>query len=225
MQIIPVIDLKDGEVVAAQQGQRDSYKAIKSTFCPSSSITDVVNGFLSLHPFKIIYIADLNAITHAGNNKKLIDCAIANNPEVIFWVDDGKKMQDFSASNLSNYKQVFGSENQNQCIHPYNQDSILSLDFFPNKGYTGPEQLLKNPILWPQNIIVMTLDKVGKNTGPDFEKLTFFQKKHPEKNIIAAGGIRNITDLLHLKKMGIRYALIASALHSGAINPSHLQNL
>lgn len=225
MQIIPVIDIKDGNVVAAQQGQRNSYKAIKSTLCSSSTIISIIDGLLSIHPFKIIYIADLNAITLTGDNNHLINLVIAKNPDIKFWVDNGKKIQDCSVSNLTNYKYVFGSENQDQHITHCRKDSILSLDFFPEKGYVGPKQLLNNSALWPKNIIVMTLDKVGKNTGPDVEKLTAFQKKYPEKSFIAAGGIRNISDLLHLKKMGIHYALIASALHSGSITSLHLQSL
>lgn len=225
MQIIPVIDIKDGNAVAAQQGQRNSYKAIKSALCSSSTITSVINGLLSIHPFKIIYIADLNAITNKGNNQKLVDCVITNNPGIEFWVDNGKKTQDFSVSNLTNYKLVFGSENQDQHITHCRKDSILSLDFFPEKGYVGPKQLLNNSALWPKNIIIMTLDRVGKNIGPDFEKLTYFHQKHLEKNIIAAGGIRDISDLLNLKKIGIHYALVASALHSGSITSLHLQNL
>jgi len=222
MNIIPVIDIKDGQVVIAKQGQRDTYKPIDSELCASSSIETVVNGFLSIYPFKIIYIADLNAITNTGNNDCVINNIIDKNQRIEFWVDNGKKAQDLSEYTDVNYKPIIGSEYQNitnyEAYKVCLKDTILSLDFFPDKGYTGPEELLEHTNLWPQNIIIMTLDRVGKNEGPDFERLKYFSQKHPEKNFIAAGGIRNEKDLFSLRKIGIKHALIASALHSGVIN-------
>jgi phosphoribosylformimino-5-aminoimidazole carboxamide ribotide isomerase len=222
MNIIPVIDIKDGQVVMAKQGQREIYKPINSILCTSSSIEAVVNGFLSIYPFNIIYIADLNAITNTGNNDCVINTIIDKNKQIEFWVDNGKKIQNLSESTDINYKPVIGSEYQNISNYvPFNgylKDIILSLDFFPDKGYTGPEQLLKDSSLWPQNIIIMTLDRVGENAGPDIERLKHFCQKYPEKNFIAAGGVRNVLDLLSLRKIGVKHVLIASALHSGAIN-------
>ena len=222
MKIIPVIDIKNGQVVMAKQGQRESYKPINSKLCQSSSIESVVNGFLSIHPFKTIYIADLNAITHTGNNDQLINNVIDKYKYIEFWVDNGKKIQSVADSTNINCKPVIGSEYQNitnfETYKRYLKDTILSLDFFPDKGYTGPEALLKNASLWPQNIIIMTLERVGKNAGPDIERLKHYCQKYPDKNFIAAGGVRNKTDLFSLKRIGIKHVLIASALHSGVIN-------
>ena len=222
MNIIPVIDIKDGQVVMAKQGQRETYKPINSNLCTSSSIEAVVNGFLSIHSFKIIYIADLNAITNKGNNNLLINKIIDKFKYIEFWVDNGKKIQNLVELTGINYKLVIGSEYQKitnyESYSGYLDSTILSLDFFPDKGYTGPEELLKNADLWPENIIIMTLDRVGKNEGPDIERLKYFSQKYPDKNFIAAGGVRNEQDLFSLRKIGIKHALIASALHSGVIN-------
>ncbi len=229
MKIIPVIDLKNELVVSAQQGQRDSYQPIKSTLCYSSSIQEVLNGFMSIHPFKIIYIADLNAITNTGTNKKLINNIISKNPEIEFWVDDGKKIEKLSISQYKNQKSVIGSEYQNEIDFYANkqsiQSNILSLDFFPAQGYKGPNGLIDSSKLWPQNIIIMSLEFVGKNSGPDLKRLESFRQKHPEKNFIAAGGVRNEKDLLTLKKIGINHVLVASALHSGAITAKTIKNI
>lgn len=222
MQIIPVIDLKDGRVVSAQQGQRESYQAIKSKLCSSGSIEEVINGFFSIYPFKKIYIADLNAITETGNNDHLIKKVISENKAIEFWVDNGMKIQNLSTLCESNYKLIIGSESQNltkyNATKKYLKNTILSLDFFPNQGYTGPKELFENSTVWPQDIIIMSLERVGKNLGPDTKMLKQFKHKYPEKNFIAAGGIRNEIDLLTLKEMGINMALIASALHSGVID-------
>ena len=222
MNIIPVIDIKDGQVVMAKQGQREIYTPINSNLCTSSSIESVVNGFLSIYPFKTIYIADLNAITDTGNNDCVINTIINKYQQIEFCVDNGKKIQNLSELTDINYKPVIGSEYQNITIlesyKKHLKDTILSLDFFPDKGYTGPEELLKHVSLWPQNIIIMTLDRVGKNAGPNIERLKYFCQKYPDKNFIAAGGVRDETDLISLRKIGVKHVLIASALHSGVIN-------
>jgi phosphoribosylformimino-5-aminoimidazole carboxamide ribotide isomerase len=223
MDIIPVIDLKDGVVVSAQRGQRESYQPIKSIFCSSCSIKDVLNGFLSIYPFSIIYIADLDSISNTGNNDQLINSVTSKYKEIEFWVDSGEKIQNLDTIKSRNYRQVMGTESQDEKNIPTffasnKKEFILSLDFFLNQKYVGPTELFENSNLWPQDIIIMTLERVGSNSGPDFEKLNDFCRKHPEKNFIAAGGIRNQNDLLRLKEIGISHALIASALHSGDID-------
>jgi len=229
MNIIPVIDLQDGLVVAAKQGQRKTYKPIKSKLSRSSTILDIIDGFLSIFPFKNIYIADLNAITGSDNNQDIIDTAINNYPSIEFWVDKGINPESPSAITDNKYRLILGSESQNPNF--FNQprkilnNYLLSLDFFPSKGYVGPKELLDSPDLWPADIIIMTLDRVGKNTGPDIEKLQSFCKNHPSKNFIAAGGIRHKQDLINLKKIGIHHALVASALHSGEIDREILRKL
>ncbi|MCF6203483.1 MAG: HisA/HisF-related TIM barrel protein [Methylococcaceae bacterium] len=229
MKIIPVIDIKNGLVVSAQQGKRETYQPIKSTLCFSNSLQDILKGFLSIYPFGIVYIADLNAITNTGSNDKLINQVISKHPGIEFWIDNGKRIEKLSKSQYKNQKSVVGSEYQKETIS-YDtsyllQNNILSLDFFPNQGYIGPKELLNNAKLWPQNIIIMSLAFVGKNSGPDLNRLESFCQKHPEKNIIAAGGVRNEKDLLALKKIGIYYALVASALHSGAITANTIKKI
>jgi len=229
MNIIPVIDLQDGLVVAAKQGQRKAYKPIKSNLSRSSTILDIIDGFLSIFPFKNIYIADINAITGSGNNQNIIDTVIKNYSSIEFWVDKGINPEKLSVITDNKYRLILGSESQNpkyfNNINKILKNHLLSLDFFPSQGYVGPKELLNSPNLWPTDIIIMTLDRVGKNSGPDMEKLHFFCKNHPSKNFIAAGGVRHKQDLINLKKIGIQQALVASALHSGEIDGKILEEL
>lgn len=229
MKIIPVIDLKDGIVVSAQQGMRERYQAIDSKLCISSSIFDVIDGFLSVYDFKMLYIADLNAITHTGDNQELIDYVIAENPTIEFWIDNGTILQDLSVAAIGNKKLIIGSESQNienlKSVEEHLKENILSLDFFPDNGYTGPKELIENPALWPQDLIIMTLDRVGGKRGPDFEKLNYFCCTYPKNNFIAAGGVRDERDLIRLKEIGIYSVLVSSSLHSGKINESVIKKL
>ncbi len=229
MHIIPVIDIKDGQTVLAKQGQRESYQPLKSKICQLNTLENTIRSFLDIFPFKIIYIADLNAITGNANNQTIIDLAVKKFPDIQFWVDNGMKAEFFIRQNKLPYKAVIGSESQveNQLKHlkQPKQDFILSIDFFPETGYKGPCKLLEQPNLWPENIIIMSLERVGKNAGPDFARLQSFTQKNPDKNIIAAGGVRNKDDLLSLQKIDVHYALLASALHSGVISSKTMASL
>ena len=62
VELIPVIDLKGGQVVRAQFGRRDDYWPIQSPLSATSDPIDVARGLLSLYPFETFYIADLDAI-------------------------------------------------------------------------------------------------------------------------------------------------------------------
>ncbi|HEX5538187.1 MAG TPA: HisA/HisF-related TIM barrel protein, partial [Methylophilaceae bacterium] len=100
---------------------------------------------------------------------------------------------------------------------------ILSLDFTEH-GYRGPAALLENPALWPASIIAMTLAKVGSNAGPDQHKLAQIMGTS-NRQIYAAGGVRDIDDLRMLKHMGIHGALVASALHAGNLTGAEIETL
>ncbi|MDD5114512.1 MAG: HisA/HisF-related TIM barrel protein [Methylobacter sp.] len=228
MKIIPVIDLKDGLVVLAQRGNRENYQPINSPLCQSADIYQVIKAFLKIYSFNTLYIADLNAITGQGNNDELLKRVLTDFTEVTFWIDRGYQPFQEPSKLPSNFLPVLGSESfQDENIldiQAYKKDFILSLDFV-NSCALGAKTLFSNPCYWPINIIVMTLERVGSHDGPDLQKLYDFSRNYPDKQFIAAGGIRNAEDLIALKKAGIHQSLVASALHFGHISSDVISNL
>src|SRR5262249_48356490 len=89
MEVIPVIDLKDGIVVHARMGMRSRYAPIKTPLSPTSQPNDVVRGLLSIFPFRKFYVADLDAIEHMGDNIAALKQLSAEYPDLVFWVDAG----------------------------------------------------------------------------------------------------------------------------------------
>jgi len=217
MQMIPVIDLKDGLVVHAVRGDRDHYQPIHrhSVLTHSSDIHAVMAGFLAVHPFKRFYIADLNAICGSGHHNEFIQNVTDTHPDIEFWLDNAGQFADIK-NDQPNLKWVIGTESQRTPPYAANQEYILSLDF-KNDRQAGLASWFSQTECWPKNIIVMTLNRVGSNQGPDLEKLSDLQQRHPYSQFIAAGGVRNLGDLLTLKTIG--------ALHSGAISKRDIQNL
>jgi phosphoribosylformimino-5-aminoimidazole carboxamide ribotide isomerase len=225
MKIIPVIDLKDGVVVHAREGMREQYRPINTHLCQSPDIYRVIEAFLGVCDFDTIYIADLNAITHQGDHDRLINDVLTCFPHIVFWVDSG--YQRFKIY-PGNYLPVLGSECYSDEsaleLKAFNKRFILSLDYSMSEPL-GAKSLFSDQGLWPENIIIMTLNRVGSNQGPDLDQLNWFCRQYPHKNFIAAGGIRDVNDLQTLNQVGVQQALIASALHSGAIRRKDIKNL
>jgi len=225
MQIIPVIDLKDNLVVHAIRGDRANYQAIHqhSVLTDSSDIHAVLAGFQKVYPFKTFYIADLNAITGCGDHNEMIHQLAQTHPDIEFWLDDGSQVSAI-VGDPPNLTSVIGTESQQSEPSSTSQKFILSLDF-KNQQPAGLSAWFSKSQFWPTDVIVMTLNRVGSNSGPDFDKLTELKRSHPNTHFIAAGGVRGKTDLLKLKNMDIQGALLATALHSGAISEQDIKNL
>ncbi|MEQ1599382.1 MAG: HisA/HisF-related TIM barrel protein [Methylotenera sp.] len=226
MQIIPVIDLLNGVVVHAQQGQRQHYQPIKSLLTHSSKPLDIVAALLNVYPFSQLYIADLNAIQQSGDNFIVIRTIAQKFPQLKLWIDAGIHSSQF----IPHSNVILGSENfskleiilaiKNQQIDNF----ILSLDFMPN-GYQGPAELLESSQYWPQDVIVMSLQNVGTNQGANAILMQKMLVLASGKNLYAAGGVRHVEDLIALKCMGIHGALIATTLHQKQLSTSEIQSL
>ena len=222
MKIIPVIDLKDGLVVHARLGLRDQYQAIHTPLCQSAELFQVMSAFLTLADFDCFYIADLNAITGFGHHEALIAELLKTYPQKTFWIDSGyQTLKDYADNHLPVLGSECYSEDQVLELNTFKKRFILSLDYAAS-GALGATSLFSDQALWPETIIIMTLNRVGSQQGPDLETLTAFCKRYPEQRFVAAGGIRHNEDLQSLKLIGIQQALLASALHSGDIVPLSL---
>ena len=228
MQIIPVIDLKDGCVVAAKYGQREHYQPIKSGLSTSHEAKSIIEALLKLHPFNLFYLADLDAITGNGSHQKEIKDILRSFPHIIFWIDQGYTYFERPYSDFKNAVPVIGSESLEESdltrLIQMNGSYILSLDHTKDKKL-GAATVFEDIRFWPETIIIMNLNKVGSFEGPDFNLLKQFKIHYPDKQFVAAGGIRNLADLVTLKKLDIHQALVASALHSGAIGKRELEHL
>ncbi len=219
VKLIPVIDLKKGVVVHAKRGERENYQPIKSVLTTKTDIYSVLRGFLKLNHFDTFYIADLDAITGQGCHTDLIENVLKDFPEITFWIDAGyQRARNF----LPNYLPVLGSEcftDDNFCeFTDFKKRFILSLDFGVNGEKLGSQKIFEKTAFWAENVIVMTLNRVGSSQGVAIELLEKFKRDFPETNFIAAGGVRHFQDVEQLKKIGIKHVLVASALHSGAIS-------
>jgi phosphoribosylformimino-5-aminoimidazole carboxamide ribotide isomerase len=234
LKVIPVIDLLGGVVVHAKKGERATYQAIQSQLTPSSQPLDIVAALLAVYPFEQLYIADLNAIQKLNgndeNNYSVIAAIKQLYPKLELWVDAGiSNNTELNSWQKLNVRLIIGSENFAKIgnfasLNIANKDFILSLDFMPS-GYQGPAELLANTEYWPQDVILMSLLNVGSNNGTNVKLMRDFIARAKGFNLIAAGGIRNIDDLITLKNMGANVALMATALHQKQISTKQLETI
>jgi phosphoribosylformimino-5-aminoimidazole carboxamide ribotide isomerase len=228
MQVIPVIDLKKGEVVRARFGLRSTYAPIVTPLAETSKPADVVAGFLKLYPFGTIYVADLDAIERKGRHDRVITELIAQFPEVTFWVDPGIATAEAARAWLDRFGRahlVLGAETLST-VDPLRKIGtdpriLLSLDF-DEERLLGPEGLIEAKAVWPERIIVMTLARVGSAVGPDFERIAAIAALAPRARIFAAGGLRGADDLACSARAGAEGILVASALHDGRLTKAEI---
>ncbi len=230
MEIIPVLDLKDGVVVRARMGQRHLYAPLATPLAATSDPLDVARGLLALHPFATLYVADLDAIEGSGDNAaalRRIKCAC---PAVSLWVDNGIAEAAAAACWLDAGigSLVLGSETQTDAalVRDLAGDDrvILSLDF-RGAEFQGAPAILDDPSAWPARVIAMTLARVGSGAGPDLERLAAVRRIASGRRIYAAGGVRDAADLAALARAGIAGALVATALHDGRLGRAEIERL
>lgn len=227
MDVIPVIDIKNGQVVHAQGGRRDSYRPIQTPLSPTSAPADVAAGLLRLAPFRHLYIADLDAIEARPPNDAAIRSIAEAVPGVELWVDNGIGDAPAALAWLERWPHclVIGSESQRNPVTIVSlRDEprvLLSLDF-RGDVFQGPAVLLDDPSLWPARVIVMTLARVGGAAGPDTERVATIVARANGRAVFGAGGVRHGADIGALQTAGAAGVLVATALHTGALARAEL---
>lgn len=231
MLIIPVIDIRHGCVVRAAGGRRDDYQPINTPLSQSSEPLDVARGLLGLHQtLRSLYIADLDGIEGRGRNLDTLFRLSESLPDVQVFIDDGSATPD----SLAVYRDkpslwpVIGSESlaagsDLTLLTSAAPNAVLSLDWRGDE-FIGPAEVLEDAATWPENVIVMTLARVGSRSGPDMDRLRQVKALAGDRRIFAAGGVRNADDVAALSGLTAG-VLVASALHDGAIGRDDLERL
>jgi uncharacterized protein related to proFAR isomerase len=231
VQIIPVIDIRGGVAVAAVRGDRARYAPLVTPLSESADPAAVARGLSALYPFERLYVADLDGIEGRGADIQaqthIAEAWLGRE----LWLDDGTPgLGAPRASDSVVKRHVIGSESQH-ALDDYERarqqagpSAPLSLDF-RGDTFAGPPDLLADASLWPEHVIVMTLARVGSAEGPDLARLEKILKCAGARNIYAAGGIRDATDLEALRDRGVAGALVATAIHNGRISVDDLERI
>ncbi|MGE3528711.1 MAG: HisA/HisF-related TIM barrel protein [Methyloceanibacter sp.] len=229
--VIPALDLKDGLAVHAKAGARAEYRPVTSPFGPADDPAAIARGLLAATFSPVLYIADLDAITGCGSNFELVRGLDHALPGVALWVDAGFSGVDDCAFWLPlGATLVIGSESLKsagdwlEIKRAFGANLVLSLDFGA-EGPRGPAALFADAGLWPDRVIVMNLGRVGTEAGPNIDGLAGLVARGQGRAIFAAGGVRDASDLAAIEAAGAGGALVATALHGGALTQKEIAAL
>lgn len=219
MEIIPVMDLMDGIVVHAREGNREQYRPICTPLCPNPAPVNVLSAFMEVYPFHTVYVADLNSIQGNGNHTRVLDELRRSFRRVQFWLDAGRSSLDLSAPRV---RPVVGTETdiaveELEQLASTNSNIVLSLDF-SGRRLLGDPRVLKSPESWPAEVIVMNLRRVGTRHGPALQLARRIMQLAGGRRTYVAGGVRNTADLHALKNDRVSGALVATALHDRSLD-------
>jgi phosphoribosyl isomerase A len=228
-QLVPVIDLLGGQVVRGVRGDRHAYRPIVSALCQTSEPIAVARILCAHCASRQLYVADLDALMGGAVQVSTIRALLQGLPAVNeLWLDGGFADADRAAALIDalgaegpRVVPVFGSESLAsqaalaRCFDrsdPIGARAVLSLDRRDGRRLDAAG-CWDSPSLWPQRVIVMTLERVGSGEGPDLQTLQAVQARAPQARLVGAGGLRSAADLARAGEAGAVAWLVASALH------------
>lgn len=243
LQIIGVLDLRDGRAVHARAGNRDRYAAVQNAggwpIDPGNART-LAEIYTDVLGISDIYAADLDAILDQQPQDDVTrDLASMPSP---LWLDAGvRSVHDAQrAVRLGASRVIVGLETLPsfdvlaQISDAIGSDRVVfSLDLRDGEPVIADGVQLPSA-LYPENIakaaassgagtvIVIDLARVGTGKGLDTDLLGEIRAAAPAVNLVAGGGVRGFDDLVSLAKTGCSGALLATALHNGRIGASEI---
>ena len=228
MLLIPVIDLMHGQVVRAVRGQRRAYHPVISTLCAGSDPVTLARALCRHCNATQLYVADLDALLGRAPQLAVLRALLQALPGIELWLDAGfaddaaaRALLLELAAAAQPVRPVFASESLRsaaalrECF-AHDKNGLLSLDRRDGQRLDAAG-CWQRPQDWPERVIVMTLERVGADSGPDLETLREVQACAPDTQLIGAGGIRDTADLARAREAGAYAWLVASALHDGRI--------
>ena len=225
LEIIPVIDLMNSVAVSGKSGNRETYTPLQTIYASSSDPLEIALSLKSAGA-KEMYIADLDFIERNGNNNIFKIKEVNSLLPVI--LDVGvDKLETFEFLLEFAYKIIVATETLEsieelgKIFEKYPKERIIvSVDVKNNELYAknmdidleGFKEVLRR--IDPNEIILLDISSVGTEGGfnkPLLESFEEFKDK-----IILGGGITP-DEISQLDALGIRKALVGTALHKGQI--------
>lgn len=238
MQIVPVIDLKQGRVVRGIGGRRDEYRPIVSSLIDGHLPAQVARALAETFPAETIYVADLDAIEHQQPDFAAWRKIAAEGFSL--WVDAGidsreraKEIREALRRVSKKGSLVVGLESipsRNSLADirkAAGKNAIFSLDLRDGMPLiSGTNDASLTPTEWVaevykagfRRLLVLDLADVGTGRGTGTLELCYsIHQIWPGMELIAGGGVRHVRDLQNLAAVGCSAALVASSLHDGTI--------
>jgi phosphoribosylformimino-5-aminoimidazole carboxamide ribotide isomerase len=235
MQVIPVIDIMRGIAVHARRGERMAYRPIQSILLQGADPIALLRAYHETLKSETVYIADLDALMGTGENLAVITEMAAAQPQLQLLVDAGVRNIEQAKPLLDAgvNKVIIASESlmslgtASKLLTELGSDrALFSLDLKDRAViWRGSSTEARDPYavvaslmsLGFREAILLEMDRIGTGGGADAELLGRVTTTAPGMGFIVGGGIGSVAELMRLKRAGASGALLATALHDGAI--------
>jgi HisA/HisF family protein len=238
VRVIPVLDLLGGVAVHAVRGERDAYRPLRSRLTTGAEPVAVARAVRDALGLRELYVADLDAIAGRPAHEEAL-AALTREADVM--VDAGTAEPAGVAALLARgaRRVIVGTESlpgpgalaHLRAALP-TAPLVVSVDLrdgavlSPDPGLAGldaADALTRLRAAGIAEVIVLDLARVGSGAGPDVATIAALHARFPDLELLCGGGVRHAGDLEALAAAGAAGALVATALHGGAIGRDDLR--
>ncbi len=221
MEIIPAVDVLDGQVVRLRQGSFE--RATRYEADPVAAAVRWVEEGASL-----VHVVDLDGARHGQPDERLWQALGAW--QVPFQVGGGIRRAEIARQALAAgaRRVVMGSAalwDPGQLAAVGDRERVVAaLDIARGKahgeGWLGQgrpwEEVLARLVeLGLPRILVTGISRDGTMAGPDVELLEAVRSVFPALSVLASGGVGSLDDVRRLAAMGFEAAIVGRALYEG----------
>ena len=236
MRLIPAIDIIDGKCVRLTKGDYSTKKIY------NENPLEVAKMFED-SGIKFLHLVDLDGAKakHIVNHRILEELAsktslqidfgggLKSNEDLKIAFESGANQitggtiavtdNDLFNSWISNYgpdKIILGADalNENIATHGWTNSSTIKVHEFISKFVNNNGKY----------VICTDIDKDGALKGPNIELYKSILTKCPNINLIASGGVAEITDLYNLKEANLEGAIIGKAIYENKISLKEIEH-
>lgn len=247
MRIVPVLDLRDGQVVRASGGDRRRYEPLRSPLVDSSEPGEVAAALAKSFGCTELYVADLNAIAGATPNWRAFDLIAAGAAsahgelELSLHIDAGASTPErieallaFAAARRLRLHPIVALETLRdpsdlaRLASASTQRATFSLDLRDGRPIVACRQWREASTLEIaeaaiaagfRRLILIDVARVGAGKGvAALAACRELHRAHPQLSLWPGGGVRGPADLEAIAAAGCDGALVASALHDGKLS-------
>ena len=229
MEVIPAVDIMKGRVVRLVKGDPISVKSYESLGDPVS-----IAKKWEAEGAQTVHIIDLDAALNLGSNARVVEDVVSS-VKVATQVGGGlrhletaRALLDMGVERVILGSLAFADQRAvKTLLNEYGANRVIvALDHLNGsvmvKGWTSSteiavdEAMLIFSRIGARFFLATSIERDGTTSGPDLDILKVLSSLNV--SVMAAGGIRNVEDILALKRLGLLGVVIGRALYEGQIS-------
>ena len=228
--VLPVIDLKRGQVVHGFAGQRDRYRPIESQLVDSPHPGKVAKAICDYMRCSEIYVADLDAI--AGDEPDWNGYEIIRKQGVKLWLDAGtgdiesiRRVVERvecrlivaleTLKTLRSLEQIVAAFPSQQLVFSLDMDSEQPMVCDAAASRLSAETIASYAVeSGISTMIVLDVAAVGTGNATTVDLCRKIKSRYLDLELVSGGGVRDPSDVQRFTEAGCDRVLVASAIHA-----------